>query len=120
MEGTGSIMAAARGGSGLRWQRNAWRAGMAAAVSVLTLSAGAPDRAAAAEGPQTDTRQYGVPFCGPNAWDWIKTKPRFVAHDSAGSCVEVPKAGQVAMKVTKAPENGSFPNISSGWQLGEN
>lgn len=104
-----------------RWrrQRLAWRAGVVAA-SFLTLSSAAPARAAAILGPANDTDIYGAPFCGPNAWDWIKTAPRFVAHDSTGSCVEVPRSGQAAMKVTTAPENGSFPNISSGWQLGEN
>ncbi len=103
----------------LRWRHLAWRAGVAGA-SFLTLSAAAPGRPGAGAAPDNDKNIYGAPFCGPNAWDWIKTAPRLVAHDSTGSCVEVPRSGQAAMKVTTAPENGSFPNISSGWQLGEN
>jgi Glycosyl hydrolase family 12 len=75
-----------------------------------------PDTAA----PANDADQYGKAVCGANAWDWVETKPRMVAHDSAGSCVKVPSKTRAAMSVTKAPDNGSFPNISSGYELNEN
>lgn len=65
-----------------------------------------------------DVHTYGRPFCGVNAWTWLETVPRMEAHDSAGSCVEAPDARKAKLTVTRAPENGSFPNISSGWALG--
>ena len=74
----------------------------------------------ASPGPASahDVGTYGSPFCGNNNWTWIQTTPRLTAHDSAGSCVEVPSKTRAAMTVTTAPENGSFPNISSGYELG--
>lgn len=66
----------------------------------------------------SDIGRYGTPFCQPNGWTWIQVSPRLTAHDSAGSCVEVPSKTRAAMTVTRAPENGSFPNISSGYELG--
>jgi hypothetical protein len=73
-----------------------------------------------ATAPLVDVNQFGKSFCGANAWDWIDTKPRMIAHDSAGSCVKVPSVNRAAMSVTKAPNNGSFPNISSGYELNAN
>lgn len=70
--------------------------------------------------PGTDADLYGKAVCGANAWDWAGTKPRMVAHDSAGSCIKVPSKTRAAMSVTRAPDNGSFPNISSGYELNEN
>ena len=89
------------------------------AVLVLLIAAAALVLSAS-PGPATaqDVGTYGSPFCGNNAWTWIQTTPRLTAHDSAGSCIEVPSKTRAAMTVTTAPENGSFPYIGSGYQLG--
>jgi hypothetical protein len=87
-----------------------------APAAVTSVAPAVPDTAV----PATDADRYGKAVCGANAWDWVETKPRMVAHDSAGSCVKVPSKTRAAMSVTKAPNNGSFPNISSGYELNEN
>ena len=102
--------------------------GLALTLPASLAAAGTPPAATAipdtgvpdALAPAIDVDQYGKAVCGANAWDWVETKPRMVAHDSAGSCVKVPSKTRAAMSVTKAPDNGSFPNISSGYELNEN
>jgi hypothetical protein len=82
------------------------------ATAALILSA--PPGPAGAQ----DVNRYGAPICDRNGWTWIQAVPRMMAHDSAGSCIEVPSKTRAAMIVTTAPENGSYPNISSGYALG--
>jgi hypothetical protein len=93
-------------------------------LALLASSAGAATAPAVTQPntavPGFDVNQYGRSFCGRNAWDWIDTRPRMIAHDSAGSCVKVPSVNRAAMSVTRAPGNGSFPNISSGYELNAN
>ena len=101
----------------------AWRVPRRAArrgAAMLMLLAAAALALYGAPGPAgaQDVRTWGKPFCGTNAWTWIETDPRLVAHDSAGSCVEVPDPRKAQLVVTQAPGNGSFPNIGSGFGVG--
>lgn len=93
------------------WTRAFKSAAVAAAIAAVL--AVAPNGASA-----KDVGTYGTPFCGKNAWSWLETTPRMQVHDSAGSCVEAPSKYRAAMTVTKAPNNDSYPNISSGSELG--
>lgn len=99
---------------------------VAALGFALTLGATSPQTPSpGVVSPNAGVANHGQEICpspsNPNPWVGINGTPRLRAI-SAGACIVVPTDGHVGMTIERMPNNGqrfTYPNISSGYQLGQ-